>query len=67
MYVIGKDSPTDKARRRLDEMSLREKRDYFKSKSCWLLFFNACFELGEITKDELIRLRKEALRWKLQH
>ena len=61
MYVIGKDSNTDKLRRNVNRMSLLEKKKvYFDNKS-WLLYYKTCYELGEITEEELIKLRKDAL------
>jgi hypothetical protein len=61
MYVIGKDTKTDKLRRAVDDLSVFEQKEHYRSTGSWLLFYKTCYELGEITRDELIKLRTDFL------
>jgi hypothetical protein len=61
MYVRGRESNMDKLSRKIFSMTVRDqKKEYYRMGS-WLLFYKACYELGEISLSELINLRTKVL------
>lgn len=62
MYVIGKDTLTDKARRRIEDMSLREQLKYYEETKSWMAYYATCFKLGLVTAEECTRLKTEVLK-----
>ena len=62
MYVIGKDKPTDKERRKVEDMTVREQAEYFLSNKSWVAYYVACWKLGLLTDKECSRLKMAAMK-----
>jgi len=65
MYVIGKDTATDKARRRIEDMSIREQAEYFLRNKSWVAYYAACWKMGLLTDEECSRLKLAAMKGNL--
>lgn len=66
MYVIGKDRLNDKAARAVEEMTIRQQKQYFYEQKSWIAYYVTCWKLGELTDSEVLRLKKEVLEGKIK-
>lgn len=62
MYVIGKDTAADKARRRIEDMSLREQAKYFLETKSYIAYFATCWKMGLLTDEECSRLKTKVMK-----
>lgn len=62
MYVIGKDTATDKVRRKIEDMSVREQAKYFLETKSYIAYYAACWKMGLLTNEECSRLKTQVMK-----
>ena len=66
MYVIGKDTLTERVRRNVDAMELVDQKDYYFRNKSWLAYFVTCWKLGEITTEELLDKKMKVIKGEIK-
>lgn len=66
MYVIGKDTLTDKGRRSVESMSLKEQLDHYLRSKSWVAYFATCWKMGLLTDSECARLKTAAMKGQIK-